>query len=78
MLALITSNHLPFQLNYKFSCYHCLNAADGSEKYELTKCSWLESIIGGFSSLIYNTQRDMFKVSAVHAANMGCRPNGWP
>ena len=56
------AKYLPFQLNYKFTCYHCLNAEDGSESYKLTKGSWVESIIGGFSNMSYNTQRDMFKV----------------
>ena len=53
-----------FMLNYRFTCKIC-NAHDNKERFELTKCSWLESILGGFHHLTATTGRDMFKAAEI-------------
>jgi uncharacterized membrane protein YgcG len=55
-----------FQVNYRFTCKICCSA-DNQERFELTKCSWLESILGGFQNLMYTQQRDMFKAAEITA-----------
>ena len=55
-----------FQVNYRFTCKICCSA-DNIERFELTKCSWLESILGGFQNLMYTQQREMFKAAEVTA-----------
>ena len=53
-----------FQVNYRFKCKICCSA-DNQERFEVTKCSWLESILGGVQNLMYTQQRDMFKVAEI-------------
>ena len=53
-----------FQVNYRFTCKICCST-DNRERFEVTKSSWLESILGGFQNLMYTQQRDMFKVAEV-------------
>ena len=55
-----------FQVNYRFHCKICCSA-DNQERFELTKCSWLESILGGFQNLMWVHQRDMFKAAEITA-----------
>ena len=50
------SRWVDFMLNYRFTCKIC-NAHDNRERFELTKCSWLESILGGFHHLMATTVR---------------------
>ena len=54
---------LPFQLNYKFACAIC--SSTGRERFELVTCSWIDSVMGAMGNLMYETQRDMFKVVEV-------------
>jgi hypothetical protein len=55
--------HLAFQLNYHFLCRHCCHAP--REEYSHTKCSWLESILGAFGSLMHTTGDVMFKAAEI-------------
>jgi hypothetical protein len=53
-----------FMINYRFTCKIC-NVSDNQERFETNKCSWLESILGGFNNLMYVTGRDMFKAAEI-------------
>ena len=53
-----------FQVNYRFTCKVCCSA-DNKERFELTKCSWLDSILGGFHNLMYYQNREMFKAAEI-------------
>jgi hypothetical protein len=55
--------HLAFQLNYRFVCRHCCHAP--REEFSHTKCSWLESILGAFGSLMHTTGKAMFKAADI-------------
>ena len=55
-----STGYLPFQVNYDFSCAVC--ASSGTERFELITCSWIDSVIGAMSNLMWHTQRDVFKV----------------
>ena len=50
-----------FQVNYRFTCKLCSR----KESFELTKSTWLESILGSFQNLMWTTQRGMFKVAEI-------------
>ena len=54
---------LPFQVNYKFACAIC--SSTDRERFELVTCSWIDSVMGAMGNLVWETQRDMFKVVEV-------------
>jgi hypothetical protein len=54
---------LPFQVNYRFACAIC--SSTDRERFELTTCSWIDSVMGAMGNLMWETQRDMFKVVEV-------------
>lgn len=54
---------LPFQLNYDFTCAVC--SSSNRERFELITCSWIDSILGAVGNLMWETQREFFKVVEV-------------
>jgi hypothetical protein len=54
---------LPFQLNYDFTCALC--SSSNCERFELITCSWIDSILGAMGNLMWETQRECFKVVEV-------------
>ena len=57
------SKFLPFQLNYDFTCAVC--SSSNRERFELTTCSWIDSVLGAMGNMMWETQREFFKVSEV-------------
>ena len=55
--------YLPFQVNYKFTCVVC--ASGDQERFQLTSCSWIDSILGAMATLVWSTQREWFKVKEI-------------
>ena len=58
-----SSRFLPFQLNYDFTCAVC--SSSNCERYELITCSWIDSVLGAIGNLMWETQREFFKVTEV-------------
>jgi hypothetical protein len=50
-------------VNYKFACSVC--SSNHRERFQLTSCSWIESVIGGMAHLTWTTQRTRFKVKEI-------------
>ena len=58
-----SSRFLPFQLNYDFTCAVC--SSSNRERYELITCSWIDSVLGAMGNMMWETQREFFKVVEV-------------
>ena len=57
-------NFLPFQTNYEFLCRGC-NYPEWTERFRLTKSSWVQSVLSAQASLMHRYQRYCFKVAEV-------------